>query len=303
MLRSWLEGRLAALVASELQPERQLERLLAPDTDGPVRVQLRGGAVVRCAAVVGADGPQSAVRAQLLPQASTRFLGYAVIASPPLPQDTLLRLPGRVCTWLAQLPEQLTAVPETAAHFRWYFAFRIDEDRLAQLRELGPLCQLEFVRKRVASWDTPLQPLVDAVTSRAGEVQLRAAFQHVPGHLAPLCSAPFERDGHQVDRPRVALVGDAAQMLPPLMGEGANAALEDAAETAALLARSHADSHTHPWADAIAAANRGVVERAVPNLRQCGYGASSLLPQKPIHAMVRNSTLPILGRLSFMKLL
>jgi 2-polyprenylphenol 6-hydroxylase len=197
-----------ALVAAEgvrvLAPER-LERLaLGADA---AQLVLRGGRALDARLVVGADGAHSLVRDEAaIAVADAAYPQRAVVAN-----FSCERAHRHVaCQWFQGGPV-LALLPLPGNHVSMVWS--TDEDEAERLLGLDPeaLC-----RTVAAASGHLLGELAVATPARAFALRRLAARRMVA--------------------PRVALIGDAAHVLHPLAGQGANLGLQDARRLAAVLA-------------------------------------------------------------------
>lgn len=242
--------------------------------DATITVHLASGRTAEADVLVGADGINSAVRAQRLPDHRTVDLEARHIAAKiPLTEETKSRIP-------TQLHSAFTLVngphhdivsfaplersnPRTALARERDAAFRDEIGRDfalgifsakatrmpddAQLYTSSPADLKRYALQRVASWHPDLITLVrlwDVDT-----VQPLTLRSHVP-------AAPWEPT-------QVTVVGDAVHAMSPALGLGANTALRDAQALGTELVA--AASGAKPLLSAI-----GDYESA---MRACGYDA------------------------------
>ncbi|MDH3318390.1 MAG: FAD-dependent monooxygenase [Betaproteobacteria bacterium] len=197
-----------ALAAAEGVSVLAAERLehLQVDVDG-ARLQLRGGRTLSARLVVGADGAQSVVREQA---------GIAVIDA-AYPQRAVVanfaceRAHRHVAYQWFQGGPVLALLPLPANHVSMVWS--TSEEQSARLLALEPA---ELCRTVEAASGQVLGELGLATPPRAFPLRRLAARRMVA--------------------PRVALAGDAAHVLHPLAGQGANLGLQDARRLAAVLA-------------------------------------------------------------------
>lgn len=183
------------------------------DSARGVIVKFADGSEESADLVVGADGIHSAVRSQIFPKAKPQYSGFCWwggIADgsyvPELPKDNVHFVLGvrKVCSiW-----------PTHGGKFMWYLPVKMPLEHL----EL-PGDGRAQAQGLVTGWNNVAVKLVAAP-------QCAQRF-HVPIHeLAPLASCSSGR---------AVLIGDAACTLGPLLGQGANKAIEDAFVLASLL--------------------------------------------------------------------
>ena len=182
----------------------RLERLeVAPDR---ARLQLRGGRTLDARLVVGADGAQSLVREQTgIAVTDTAYRQRAVVA------NFSCERAHRHCAyqWFQGGPV-LALLPLPGDHVSMVWS--TGEDEAERLLALDP------------------QALARAVAAASG---------HVLGELGLVTAARAfalrRLAARRMVAPRVALIGDAAHVIHPLAGQGANLGLQDARALAAVL--------------------------------------------------------------------
>jgi ubiquinone biosynthesis UbiH/UbiF/VisC/COQ6 family hydroxylase len=206
-------GRLAHAAWRTLQELRQVEIVcparparLERGRDG-VRIELDSGASLRARLCVGADGAASWVR---------REAGFALTSRPYGER-------GVVANFRCEKPHRNTA-------FQWF-------------RDDGVLAWLPLGERMVSIvWSTPELHAKQLLALSAPELCERVAL--AGGGLlgafelaTPAASFPLGRlQTEHLAQERVALLGDAAHVVHPLAGQGANLGLNDAESLARLVA-------------------------------------------------------------------
>jgi ubiquinone biosynthesis UbiH/UbiF/VisC/COQ6 family hydroxylase len=172
------------------------------------RLALKDGRELRARLVVGADGARSLVREQAgIAAADSAYAQSAVVAN-----FACERAHRNTAYQWFQGGRVLALLPLPGAHVSMVWS--VDEAQATRLLALEPaaLCR-----------------------------EVAAASGHALGELglvtAPRAFALRRLAAQRMVAPRVALAGDAAHVVHPLAGQGANLGLHDARELAAVLAR------------------------------------------------------------------
>ena len=191
---------------------------LAIDDDG-AHLTLRDGRALEASLIVGADGAQSWVReAAGLEQQVTPYGARGVVAN------------------------FRTEKPHFGRAFQWF-------------REDGILAWLPLPDNMISMvWSTP-DTLADALL-KLDPAALADKVAHAGGHalgametLSPLAAFPLRLARvPQIVAPRVALIGDAAHVVHPLAGHGANLGFGDVESLAEILGNTPAWRDAGEWA-------------------------------------------------------
>jgi len=276
--------RLRALLLEGLRVEwgRRLARFDA-DGDG-VTLRFDDGSAARAELVVGCDGVGSAVREQLRASLAARAAA---------------RLPTVVATGLASVGG---FVPRTAA---WDALLPVA--RAGAVQHLGPAGRSLFVSFCEQPDGAPV--VLWAATRRAESVAaerpdlgpgwhptLRRLVEETPDEaiIEPLLlrtsrvTVPRAGDGPLAPSGRVTLLGDAAHVMPPQRGVGANNAFEDARR----MTRALVDG-AGPLASRVAAYEREMLARARRAIDDSDDAARLCHVQNPLGAHLRNAALRI----------
>lgn len=229
-----------------------------PMEDGSYRLLLRSGASEIFDLVVGADGAWSRVR-PLVSQAQPIYSGVAFVecgiddADARYPE--LASMVGRGLTFFVGESKALIAHRDANAHLGIYAALRAPENWLEQgwLDRSSPDAMRSSLASLFRGWSDKVLELI----YRSGDRMTPRMIHALPvGH-------------HWQNRPGVTLLGDAAHLMSPFGGDGANLAMQDGAELALALARAE------DWRAAVRACEDAMFARAEP----CAAGAGEAIDQ------------------------
>jgi 2-polyprenyl-6-methoxyphenol hydroxylase-like FAD-dependent oxidoreductase len=197
--------------------------------DGRVRAHFADGTSAEADLLVGADGTNSAVRRQLLPDAVIDELHWIVYGRTPITAELLAGVPDVLVDSFNRVIGPGDAAFSVAT-------CRTREPVAHAAARLAPGVHLTDMPDYF-SWTVPLaSPETDPVTLHRAAVRMVdgwhpgvrriVAAADVPGTF-PVC-VTSARPVQPWDEPAVTLLGDAIHTMSPGRGEGANVALRDA---------------------------------------------------------------------------
>lgn len=197
--------------------------------------------------VVGADGAASIVR-PLVSSAQPAYEGVTMfelgIDDIDQQHPALAALTGHGKMFVKGSNTLLAAQRNSNAHVRIYAAIRMPQDAARSHSATSPASKT-WLASTFAGYAAPFRELIEVAALLA---------------VRPMLALPV---GHRwPNRPGLSLIGDAAHLMSPFGGEGANGAMADAADLALLLARGG------DWREAVVAYENLMFPRA--ELAACG---------------------------------
>jgi 2-polyprenyl-6-methoxyphenol hydroxylase-like FAD-dependent oxidoreductase len=224
---------------------------------GRVRVEFAEGGADEGDLLVGADGNRSAIRRQLLPQATVRDLGLRCLyGRMTITEATGKLIPAdfnRGFIWVADDQGRGTGLAPVRFRTRTGVPDYLMTTFVATRAGLGRTDQELFALPPGELWKLT----VDATAGWHPAVRELFA-QADPGTFFPITIRASERVGAWPSGP-VTLLGDAIHAMPPTGGVGANTALRDAATLASELRAAAHDEKS--LIDAVAAYERVMLPR------------------------------------------
>jgi 2-polyprenyl-6-methoxyphenol hydroxylase-like FAD-dependent oxidoreductase len=215
---------LDSLPANVIRWDHELSSIL-PQDNGRYELVFRNGASERFDLVVGADGAWSRVR-PLVSEARPIYSGVTFVELGMDDADArhpeLARLVGRGLTFFVGESKALIGHRDANAHLSIYAALRAPEDWIEKggIDMASPDTMKTSLAGYFTGWSENLLDLI----YRSGNIISTRKIHAVPvGH----------RWAH---RAGITLVGDAAHLMSPFGGDGANLAMQDAADLALALA-------------------------------------------------------------------
>ena len=203
-------------------------RVVSPLDGGGHRLTFMDGSIITTDLLVGADGAWSKVR-PLLSWAKPAYTGTSFIETTLFDGDNRHKASAEAvggCTLMAIAPGKgILTHREANGALHTYAAFNKPEDWIAGIDFSDPATALARIAVEFEGWAPELTALItDSETAP------------VP---RPIYALPV---GHRWNRlPGVTLLGDAAHLMSPFSGDGANLAMYDAAELGKAIAANPGD--------------------------------------------------------------
>jgi len=202
-------------------------RAIEPQGDGTFRLVFANGVSEVFDLVVGADGAWSRVR-PLVSQASPEYSGVTFVElgldDADRSHPELARLVGRGLMFALGDSKALIGHRDANAHLGIYAAMRVPEGwvETSGLDWSSGDAMRASLTTYFSSWSEELLQLIRKSSGSDGRVSPRPIYALPVGH-------------RWENRPGVTLIGDAAHLMSPFGGDGANLAMQDAADLALVL--------------------------------------------------------------------
>jgi 2-polyprenyl-6-methoxyphenol hydroxylase-like FAD-dependent oxidoreductase len=182
--------------------------------DGVVIASFSNGRKVEGHALIGADGLNSTVRAQILGASKPIYRGYWACRG--IAHFTLPRESSHIATETWGSGQRFGIEPMRSGRVFWYATANAPQDALGDQTEWK-----DELREKFKQWHSPIPEVIEAT-------EREAILKH---------EIVDRRPGRRWGEGRVTLLGDAAHPTTPNLGQGACMAIEDALVLAQCLTR------------------------------------------------------------------
>jgi 2-polyprenyl-6-methoxyphenol hydroxylase-like FAD-dependent oxidoreductase len=236
--------------------------------DGTIELVFKNGTTAQCDLVVGADGAWSRTRS-LVSDVRPIYCGIVFVELGIDDVDNrfpdLAKLAGRGLTFILGDSKAIITHRDANAHLGIYAALRAPEDWATALDLTSPAAARASLATHFSGWSPAILALIESCGDRITPRSI---------HSLPA--------GHRWQHRRgVTLLGDAAHLMSPFTGEGANLAMQDAADLAAILTTSA------NWDADIATVEQAMQSRAAESAAQADEAIQKAFSPDGLDYMVR----------------
>ncbi|CAO3689563.1 unnamed protein product [Umbelopsis ramanniana] len=171
--------------------------------------------------VIGADGAWSKIR-KFVSEETPAYTGVSFVESRlsnvDIDHPSLSKLVGNGTFWGLQNGKALLCQRNGDGSIRVYVALRVEENGLSHLDFSNPEIPRKYLMEQFSDWDDLLKSLIE----ESSTFTIRGIYM-------------LPTDYTWKSHPGVTLIGDAAHLMTPFAGEGANMAMLDAVNLAAAI--------------------------------------------------------------------